>query len=106
MGERGPSPLVPLLVVGALGLIICGPFLLSLWGDIIVPLLQIGSGVAILVLVLLLLVHLVSSLFPTFGMSSSFATTSASASAYDGDGFVIGMFNFLLLLLFLVLYRL
>lgn len=100
MGQGGPSPLVPFLMVGGLGLIICGPFLVSLW-EMIMPILEVGSSLAIAVLLLLFLIHLISSLFPTFP-----ASASASASGYDGDGFMVGMFNFLLLLLFLVLYRL
>ncbi|EXB70623.1 hypothetical protein L484_023808 [Morus notabilis] len=101
MRERvGPSPLVPFLTVGTLGLLICWPLLLSLW-EIVIPILQLGSGLAMVLLILVLLIHLLSSYFPTLG-SSCFGYGYASASD-GGDGFGFGM---ILLLLFLVLYNL
>ncbi|KAM6561120.1 hypothetical protein CsatA_030359 [Cannabis sativa] len=110
MGERGPSPLIPLLLVGVLAMVIFGPFLLCLWETVIMPLLELGSILAILILLLVLLVHLNSTLFPKLGAGigmsmSSFSSVSASAPS-DDDGFGLGMGSFLLLLLFLLLYRL
>lgn len=116
MESRGPSPLVPSLVVGALGLIICRPTLLSLL-EILVSLFQVGAEtdaranlafVMLLLFLLLLVAHFVSSLFPTIvGMSSPITVHQTGSSEYGADGgFGFGMGTMLLVLLFLVLYHL
>lgn len=114
MGGKGPSPLVPSLMVGALGLVICWPALLSLL-EILVPLFQAGEGIegratvvfvmVVLILVLLAL-HLLSAFFsiPVNGISS-YPHFTYDADG-DGDGFGFGLGTFLLLLLFFLLYNL
>ncbi|GMN48620.1 hypothetical protein TIFTF001_017788 [Ficus carica] len=101
MRGRGPSPLVPFVMVGTLGLLICWPLLLSL-SEIVTPLFQIGSIIGIVLLVLVFIVHVLSSVFPTLG-TTRFPATSAPAYTSDDDGFVFGM---ALLLLFWVLVHL
>lgn len=116
MGSRGPSPLVPSLMVGALGLIICKPTLVSLL-EISVSLFQLGADtegratfafVMLLLLLVLLALQVVSYFFPEFGMSSPVTVhqTSSSDQGGDGFGFGFGVGSFLLLVLFLVLYHL
>ncbi|KAL0008327.1 hypothetical protein SO802_009829 [Lithocarpus litseifolius] len=110
MGEKGPSPLVPSLVVAALGWFICGPTLADLL-ESLVSVLRFGeelegrvafSVLMLMLLFLLLFVYLLSSYFPTLGMSSSASTQQASGS--DADGFGFG--TLLLLVLFFILYNL
>ena len=107
MRSRGPSSLVPTLVVGVLGLIF-GPTLLSILESVL-SLFEEGdpdSGsfyvVMLLVLLLLLvLVKLLSTFCPTLRMFSS-PRHQTSSSAFD-DGFGLG--TLLLVVLFLVLYN-
>ncbi|XVE62409.1 hypothetical protein DITRI_Ditri06bG0115900 [Diplodiscus trichospermus] len=109
MRSKGPSPLVPSLMVGVLGLVIFGPTLLSIL-DFVMPLFEAGDSdgrsfyvVMVLVLLLLLvLVQLLSTFFPTSPIFSSPSVQQTSSSAFD-DGFGLG--TILLVLLFLVLYN-
>ncbi|TQD74750.1 hypothetical protein C1H46_039723 [Malus baccata] len=92
MGSRGPSPLVPSLLVGALGLIVCRPTLISLF-EISVSLFQVGAETErrtsfAFVMLLLLLVLLVLHFLASFGMSSP--VTSYSEQGGDGFGFGMG----------------
>lgn len=106
MRSKGPSPLVPFLMVGVLGLVIFGPALLSVL-DFVMPLLQAGDSEAdsfyflmvIVLLLLLVLVQLLSKFYPTL---SSHSGQQTSSSAFD-DGFGFG--TLILVLLFLVLYK-
>jgi hypothetical protein len=116
MRERGPSPLVPFLMVAALGWFVCGPTLVTFM-ESVVSVLKIGeetegkvafSILLLLLLLLVLLVHSLSMFFPTLGMSSFAITQQASGSSYDADGFRFG-FGFgtlLLIVLFIILYNL
>ncbi|TQE09035.1 hypothetical protein C1H46_005418 [Malus baccata] len=110
MGSRGQSPRVPSLLVGALGLIVCRPTLISLF-EISVSLFQVGAEterrtsfafVMLLLLLVLLVLHFLASFSPSFGMSSPVT----SDSEQGGDAFGFGMGSFLLLVLFLILYHL
>ncbi|PQM37451.1 hypothetical protein Pyn_35611 [Prunus yedoensis var. nudiflora] len=133
MASKGPSPLVPSILVGALGLIICKPTLVSLM-EISVSLFQLGADtegratfafVMLLLLLVLLALQFVSYFFPASGMSSPVTvhqTSSSdqggdgmsspvtvhqtSSSDQGGDGFGFGVGSFLLLILFLVLFHL
>ncbi|OWM64332.1 hypothetical protein CDL15_Pgr014122 [Punica granatum] len=108
----GPSPLVPSLVVGTLGLVIFGPTLLSLL-EVVPPVLlsseedDEGRGgvgfsltMALLCVSLLLIIQLFSWLFPSRGTPLSYPQYG-SGDDHD-DGFGLG--SLLLLLLFFVLY--
>lgn len=114
MGEKGPSPLVPSLVVAALGWFLCGPNLAALL-ESLVSVLRFGeetegrvvfSVLMLMLLFLLLFVYLLSSYFPTLGMSSPASTQQASGSDADGFGFGFGFGTVLLLMLFIILYNL
>ncbi|KAK9191119.1 hypothetical protein WN943_019730 [Citrus x changshan-huyou] len=109
MRSRGPSPVVPSVMVGVLGFVIFGPTLLSLLEYVLLPFQtwEEGSGtfmVLLLLLSMLVLVHLLSSSFPTLRFSSSPTFQQSSSSGFDSDGFGFG--SLLLILLFLVLYHL
>lgn len=112
MGEKGPSPLVPSLLVAALGWFICGPTLAALL-ESLVSVLRIGeemegrvafSVLMLMLLFLLLFVYSLSLYFPTLGMSSFASTQQASGSDSDGIGFGFGAL--LLFVLFCILYNL
>ena len=116
MRNRGPSSLVPSIMVGALGLLICGPTLLSLLGSLV--LLFQGGGadskgrftfsfvMVLLTLLLLVLVQWLTVVFPgrPHSMYSSSAVQQTSSSGYDGGGFGLG--TLLMVVLFLILYNL
>ncbi|KAM1048835.1 hypothetical protein ACFX13_028569 [Malus domestica] len=113
MRSRGPSPLVPSLLVGALGLIVCRPTIISLL-EISVSVFQVGAEterrttfafVMLLLLLVLLVVHVLASFFPSFEMSSP-EVRHTSTSEHGGDGLGFGVGSFLLLVLFLVLFHL
>lgn len=117
MGERGPSPLVPCLVVAALGLFICGPTLQTLL-ETMLSVITIGEDIEgraafslllLLLLLLLLFIHLLSLFFPTLGLSSLSVIQQPNSSGNDGDGFGFGFgFGFgtlLLIVLFIILYN-
>lgn len=108
MGERGPSPLVPSLVVAVLGWFIYGSTLVSILENV-VSVLKLGteeegpdafSILMLLFLFLLLLVYLLYSFFPTLGIPSS---TQQGSSGYDAEGGGIGFGTFLFVSLFFVL---
>ncbi|EOY10375.1 hypothetical protein QUC31_010042 [Theobroma cacao] len=109
MRRSGPSPLVPSLMVGVLGLVIFGPTLQSIL-EFVLPLFEAGDSesdtfyvVMVLVLLLLLvLVQLLSTFFPTLHMFSSPSVQQTSSSAFD-DGFGLG--TLILVVLFLVLCK-
>ncbi|XWS58628.1 hypothetical protein CRYUN_Cryun08bG0051100 [Craigia yunnanensis] len=109
MRSKGPSPLVPSLMVGVLGLVIFGPTLLSIL-DFVQPLFQAGDSdggsfyvlMVLVLLLLLVLVQLLSTFFPTLGMFSSPSVQQTSSSAFDDE---FGLGTLLLVLLFLVLYN-
>lgn len=104
MRSRGPSPLVPSLMVGVLGLVILGPTLLSIL-EFVLPLFQAEGFYLVMVIVLLsllVLVQLLSIFFPAMPLFSSPSLQQTSSSAFD-DGFGLG--TILLLVLFLVLYN-
>lgn len=101
--------MVPSVMVGVLGFVIFGPTLLSLLEYVLLPFQtwEEGSGtfmVLLLLLSMLVLVHLLSSSFPTLRFSSSLTFQQSSSSGFDSDGFGFG--SLLLILLFLVLYHL
>ncbi|WCJ27678.1 hypothetical protein M5689_009406 [Euphorbia peplus] len=108
MGNRGPSPVVPFLAVGVLGLIIFGPLLMSLV-EFVLPLFQASdeedeapfSLFMVLPLILLLVVHLMSSVCPKFGSSYSSIQQTHAPSYDSGES---GLGTLLLVLLFFVLY--
>ncbi|KAJ8771331.1 hypothetical protein K2173_026508 [Erythroxylum novogranatense] len=72
MWKTGPSPVVPFLMVGVLGLVVFGPTLMSLL-EYAQPLIQMDDEggfyplMMMLPLLLLLLIHLISSCCPTQG---------------------------------------
>lgn len=101
----GPSPVVPCIIVGFLGMIIFWPTLQSIW-ESVESLLELGIWVAVILLFLLLLVHLLSIFFPVLHVSSTFAVQHSSSPGYDADGFGFGSGALFLGLLFLVLYNL
>ncbi|KAK8565011.1 hypothetical protein V6N13_020140 [Hibiscus sabdariffa] len=106
MRSEGPSPLVPSLMVGVLGLVIVGPTLLSVM-EYVMPLFEAGDpesgnfyAVMLLVLLLLLiLVQLLSTFYPT---SPIVYVQQTGGSAGFDDGFGFG--TLLFVLMFLVLF--
>ena len=103
--SAGPSPLVPCIIVGFLGIIIFWPTLQSIW-ESLESLLELGIWVAVILLFLLLLVHFLSVSFPVLHVSSTCAVQHSSNHGYDPDGFGFGLGTFFLFLIFLLLYNL
>ncbi|WOG95657.1 hypothetical protein DCAR_0414984 [Daucus carota subsp. sativus] len=108
MGNRGPSPVVPFLMVGVLSLIIFGPTLLYL-SEFIIPLFlgDEESGLfsflmLLLPIVLLAIIHLITLCFPTRRYGAG--NVQSLSSGYDSDGFGVG--TLLLVVLFFILYNL
>lgn len=108
MRNRGPSPLVPSLMVGVLSLIIFGPSLLYL-SEYIIPLFQGGDeegglvasfAILILPIILLVLIHLLTICFPV--RNNRAGNLQIGSSGYD-DGFGLG--TLLLVVLFFILYN-
>ncbi|KAB2018900.1 hypothetical protein ERO13_D08G238000v2 [Gossypium hirsutum] len=110
MSSEGPSPLVPSLMVGALGWVIFGPSFLSIM-DSVLPWAQAGdpdSGnfyvlLGFVLLLLLVLVQLLSKFFPTPRLRVGMFLQTRSSSAGSDDGFGLG--TLLFVLMFLVLYN-
>ncbi|KAL1339219.1 hypothetical protein AAHE18_U019000 [Arachis hypogaea] len=119
--EKGPSPLVPSLLVLSLGLIIYWSSVMSIL-DMLLSLYQFASEVeksfmaCILVLLVLLFYVLMHfpSLFPFIGKYSSSSyyyyyginRQASMSSSNDYDGFEFGFGTFLLVLLFILMYYL
>ncbi|GFZ02693.1 hypothetical protein Acr_15g0013010 [Actinidia rufa] len=117
MGSKGPSPLVPLLMVGVLSLVIFGPLMLSIT-ETLLPLLppwgESEGGITVIrmlvPIVLLLLIHYLTVFTPRPNIFSA-ANWQRESSVYDGDGFGFGFgFGFglgslLVVVLFFILYH-
>ncbi|XAR63365.1 hypothetical protein NMG60_11023276 [Bertholletia excelsa] len=109
MRSRGPSPLVPFLMVGVLSLVVFRPLMLSI-GETAQSLLQLWEDlqslitflVLVLLIILLLLIHFFSVFFPRLNIYVS-ASRRSYSSTHDAEGFALG--TLLLLLLFLILYN-
>ncbi|KAJ7961811.1 hypothetical protein O6P43_017116 [Quillaja saponaria] len=105
--ERGPSPILPSLMVMGLGLFICWTTLLSIL-ETLLPLFELATfSMILLLLLLLLLIHLLS-LFPTIRMPcfAMIQPGSSYGGYHDADGFGFGFGTLLLVVLFLLLYNL
>ncbi|TYH60143.1 hypothetical protein ES332_D08G273000v1 [Gossypium tomentosum] len=104
MSSEGPSPLVPSLMVGALGWVIFGPSFLSIL-DSVLPWAQAGdpdSGnfyvlLGFVLLLLLVLVQLLSKFFPTPRLRVGMFLQTRSSSAGSDDGFGLGTLLFVLM---------
>ncbi|KAJ0087168.1 hypothetical protein Patl1_08045 [Pistacia atlantica] len=106
MRNRGPSPLVPSLMVVVLGSVIFGPRLLSMM-EFFSPLFEAGDSegtlvIVLLLLLMLLLIHFLSTFLPTLRFPSRPGFHQTSSSGFDTDGFGLG--SLLLVVLFFVLY--
>ena len=106
--DRGPSPLLPSLLLLGLGLLLYWSSVMSTL-DMVSSLFQfvseadrsfIACMLVLLVLLVYVLIHLPSS-FPYIGKSSY-----GMISSHDHDGFEFGLGTLLLVLLFLLLYYL
>ncbi|KAL0738285.1 hypothetical protein Bca4012_014495 [Brassica carinata] len=104
MESKGPSPVVPLVLVVVFGWILCGSYLILLLEDYILPILQTGTFiVGILLLLLLLLLHVFSSSWISPWIPSLLIIPSpASATSTDSESFGLG--SFLLLSLFFIFF--
>ncbi|RYR40208.1 hypothetical protein Ahy_A09g045917 [Arachis hypogaea] len=111
--EKGPSPLVPSLLVLSLGLIIYWSSVMSIL-DMLLSLYQFASEVeksfmaCILVLLVLLFYVLMHfpSLFPFIDYYYGINRQASMSSSNDDDGFEFGFGTFLLVLLFILMYYL
>lgn len=100
MGDIGPSPMVPSMIVVFLSLLIVWPTISS-----------IGGGATILILVLLfpisltLVVYLLSIFIPLQNLSSAtyWENSNTGSVTYDGEG-LFGVGTMLLVVLFFLLY--
>lgn len=102
MGRRGPSPLVPALMIGVLSMVVFWPYILILVSYLI-PLFQGGeeeAGVGSSFVMLLLPVSLL--LLAQAGFSRNRNWQSPSSPGSDGEGFGLG--TLILLVLYFVLY--
>lgn len=119
MRSQGPSPWVPLLMVGVLSLVVFRDMVSSI-AEFVLSLLLLGGGEEeeedeeggdedggatikiVLPIILLLIIHFLAVFSPTLNIFSAFNQRS-ERSEYDSDGFGLGAL--LLLVLFLVLYN-
>ncbi|KAH7864365.1 hypothetical protein Vadar_028779 [Vaccinium darrowii] len=118
MSSQGPSPWIPLLMVGVLSFVAFGNSMMSI-AEVVLPFLQPGDededeggngdgdedGATMsmflpIILLLLMLVHFLAVFSPKLSIFSAFNRRSES-SGYDADGFGLG--SLLLLALFFVL---
>ncbi|CAL5398338.1 unnamed protein product [Camellia sinensis] len=102
--SRGPSPLVPLVMVGVFALLIFGPLLQSVveaFSSLYQEVMDYEGGVTFLILLcmilLLMVMYLLSLFFPTLDI---FYTGNRQSD--EDEGFGLG--SFLLALLFFALY--
>lgn len=110
---RGPSPLIPSLMLAALTLVIFWPTTLYVTKSVLLILFQTGGeeegGTTTFVMVLipmiiLLLIHLLTTLYPTLSIPFA-AKLHSGGSAHDAaEGYGLG--TVLLVVLFFVLYSL
>lgn len=106
MRNRGPSPVVPFLLVGVLGSVVFGPTVLSMM-EFFSSLFETGDSESTLVIVLILLlmlvgIHFLSTFFPTLACRPHGCFHQTTSSGFDTEG--CGLGSLLLVLLFLVLY--
>ncbi|CAI0433328.1 unnamed protein product [Linum tenue] len=112
--SSGPSPVLPLLLVGALGVVILAPAFMTAADVLLFLLLPSGSessGLSPLVLMaipvsLVLFMHLISWCLPIYGVCRDGRWQSEESSAFgdDGESFTLGAL--ILILFFFVLYGL
>lgn len=121
MRSQGPSPWVPLLMVGVLSLVVFGNMISSI-AEFVLSLLLLGGGgeeeeeddeggdedggatiKIFLPIILLLLIHFIAVFSPTVLNIFPASNQRSERSEYDSDGFGLGAL--LLLVLFLVLYN-
>lgn len=103
MSRRGPSPLVPALMIGVLSMVVFWPYILILVSYLI-PLFQGGeeeAGVVSSFVMLLLPVSLLLLAGAGFSNNRNWQRPSSSPGS-DGEGFGIG--TVILLVLYFVLY--
>ncbi|KAK7287291.1 hypothetical protein RIF29_00505 [Crotalaria pallida] len=110
--ERGPSPLLPSLLVLGLGFVIYWSSLMSIV-DMLFSIFQLilEASKSFITLVLLLVLFLIGfmhlpSSFPFFGKLSKSINYQVTTTSHDYDGFDFGFGTLLLVLLFIVLINL
>ncbi|KAH7863747.1 hypothetical protein Vadar_021488 [Vaccinium darrowii] len=113
MRSQGPSPWIPLLMVGVLSYVIFGDTMRSV-AEIVLSLLLPGEdeeddgdgdGTTISIfhtIILLLLIHFLTVFSPTLSIFSASKPRSES-SGYDAEGFGLG--SLLLIVLFFILHN-
>lgn len=104
MGRRGPSPLIPALMIGVLSMVVFWPYILIFISNVIMPSFQGGEeevGVGSSFVMLLLPVSLL--LLDRAGFSRNRIWQSPSSPGSDGEGFGLG--TLILLVLYFVLYN-
>lgn len=104
MGRRGPSPLIPALMIGVLSMVVFWPYILIFISYVIMPSFQGGEeevGVGSSFVMLLLPVSLL--LLARAGFSRNRNWQSPSSPGSDGEGFGLG--TLILLVLYFVLYN-
>ncbi|KAE9611141.1 hypothetical protein Lalb_Chr07g0194531 [Lupinus albus] len=110
--ERGPSPLLPSLLVIGFGFLICWSTLFSIL-EMLLSIFQLIFDKSFIIFILLILVLIVFVLIylhsscPFFGkLSKGLNHQVISNSNHDYDGFEFGIGTLLLVFLFIVLYNL
>lgn len=104
MGRRGPSPLIPALMIGVLSMVVFWPYILLFISYVMMPLFPggeeeggVGSSFVMLLLPLSLL------LLARVGFSRNRNWKSPSSAGSDGEGFGLG--TLILMVLYFVLYN-